>query len=145
MTEGKIAVDEDRSTPIFSPYSGRVTKLLAKPGDAVTTGQPLFVIEATDMVQTQNDFIAAVTAMNKAHSQFTLAEAVEKRHRDLYKDKAVALRELEQAQASLVAAKNDVRAAETALEAARNRLRILGRPTRKSRRSRIPERSVPRR
>ncbi len=126
VTEGKIAVDEDRSTPIFSPYSGRVTKLLGKPGDAVTTGQSLFVIEATDMVQTQNDFIGAVTAMNKAHSQLTLAEAVEKRHRDLYKDKAVALRELEQAQASLVAAKNDVRAAETALEAARNRLRILG-------------------
>jgi cobalt-zinc-cadmium efflux system membrane fusion protein len=24
LTEGKIAVDEDRSTPIFSPYSGRV-------------------------------------------------------------------------------------------------------------------------
>jgi len=24
ITEGKIAVDEDRSTPIFSPYAGRV-------------------------------------------------------------------------------------------------------------------------
>src|SRR6202023_2874101 len=41
-TEGKIAVDEDRSTPIFSPYAGRVTKLLARPGDSVTAGQPLF-------------------------------------------------------------------------------------------------------
>src|SRR5476651_1328359 len=28
VTEGKIAVDEDRSTPVFSPYAGRVTKLL---------------------------------------------------------------------------------------------------------------------
>src|SRR3954470_16020535 len=35
VTEGKIAVDEDHSTPIFSPYAGRVTKLLAKPGDHV--------------------------------------------------------------------------------------------------------------
>ena len=51
VTEGKIAVDETRSTPIFSPYSGRVTKLLAKPGDIVERGQPLFVLEATDMVQ----------------------------------------------------------------------------------------------
>src|SRR5882762_7670330 len=25
VTEGKIAVDEDRSTPVFSPYAGRVT------------------------------------------------------------------------------------------------------------------------
>jgi len=125
-TEGKIAVDEDRSTPIFSPYSGRVTKLFAKPGDQVERGQPLFVIEATDMVQAQNDFTAAATAVNKARSQFAVAETVEKRHRDLYRDKAVALRELEQAQVGLVAAQNDLRAAETALEAVRNRLRILG-------------------
>ncbi len=34
VTEGKVAVDEDRSTPVFSPYAGRVTKLLAQPGDA---------------------------------------------------------------------------------------------------------------
>ncbi len=26
VTEGKIAVDEDRSTPVFSPYAGRVTQ-----------------------------------------------------------------------------------------------------------------------
>jgi membrane fusion protein, heavy metal efflux system len=32
VTEGKIAIDEDRSTPVFSPYAGRVTKLLVKPG-----------------------------------------------------------------------------------------------------------------
>ncbi|MGA7349465.1 MAG: efflux RND transporter periplasmic adaptor subunit, partial [Pseudolabrys sp.] len=32
ITEGKIAIDEDRATLVFSPYSGRVIKLLAKPG-----------------------------------------------------------------------------------------------------------------
>src|SRR5262245_50013697 len=42
VTEGKIAVDEDRSTPIFSPYAGRVLKLFVKPGDTVTVGQPLW-------------------------------------------------------------------------------------------------------
>src|SRR5215204_7642331 len=46
VTEGKIAIDEDRSTPVFSPYAGRVTKLLARPGEVVAQGQPLFVIEA---------------------------------------------------------------------------------------------------
>ena len=51
ITEGKIAVDEDISTPIFSPYAGRVVKLLVKPSDRVERGQPLFVIEATDTVQ----------------------------------------------------------------------------------------------
>ena len=66
LTEGKIAVDEDRATLVFSPYSGRVIKLLAKPGDAVKAGQPLFVVEAPDMVQAQNDFISAISNLNKA-------------------------------------------------------------------------------
>jgi len=127
VTEGKIAVDEDRSTPIFSPYAGRVTKLLAKPGDEVQRGQPLFIVEATDTVQALNDFITAMTAMNKARSQLDVAKIVEKRHRELYEAKAVALKELEQAQVALVSAQNDMRSSETALEAARNRLRILGR------------------
>ena len=127
VTEGKIAVDEDRSTPIFSPYAGRVTKLLAKPGDQVQRGQPLFIVEATDTVQALNDFIIAMTAMNKARSQLDVAKIVEKRHRELYESNAVALKELEQAQVALVSAQNDMRSSETALEAARNRLRILGR------------------
>ncbi len=74
VTEGKIAVDEDQSTPVFSPYAGRVIKLLVRPGDSVTQGQPLFVIEAADTVQAQNDFIAAMTALNKARSALDLAQ-----------------------------------------------------------------------
>ena len=126
VTEGKIAVDEDRSTPVFSPYAGRVTRLLARPGDRVTQGQPLFVIEAADNVQSQNDFIAASTSMNKAKSQLDLAQIQDKRARDLYEGKAIPLKDSQQAQAALVTAQNDMRSAETALGAARNRLRILG-------------------
>src|SRR5215475_8749500 len=78
-TEGKIAVDEDRSTPIFSPYAGRVTKLLARPGDSVAAGQPLFMIEATDIVAAQNDFIAAISGLNKARSPLDDLRQVELR------------------------------------------------------------------
>jgi membrane fusion protein, heavy metal efflux system len=84
VTEGKIAVDEDRSTPVFSPYAGRVTKLLARPGDRVVQGQPLFVIEAADTVQAQNDFIAAMTGLNKARSALDLAQLQHKRAKDLF-------------------------------------------------------------
>jgi cobalt-zinc-cadmium efflux system membrane fusion protein len=126
-TEGKIAIDEDRSTPIFSPYAGRITKLLVRPGDGVAAGQPLFTVEATDMVQAQNDFITAVAGLNKARSQLNLAQIVERRNKDLYEGKAVALKEWQQSQNDLTAAQNDLRSAESALEAARNRLRILGR------------------
>ena len=126
VTEGKIAVDEDRSTPVFSPYAGRVTKLLARPGDSVTQGQPLFVIEAADTVQAQNDFITAMTGLNKARSALDLAQLQHKRAKDLFEGKAVPLKDFQQAEATLIQAQNDLRSTETALEAARNKLRILG-------------------
>src|SRR5664279_822696 len=116
VTEGKIAVDEDRSTPVFSPYAGRVTKLLARPGDRVTQGQPLFVIEAADNVQSQNDFIAAATSMNKAKSQLDLAQIQDKRARDLYEGKAIPLKDFQQSQATLIQTQNDLRSTQTALE-----------------------------
>ncbi len=126
VTEGKIAIDEERSTPVFSPYAGRVTKLLVRPGDAVTKGQPLFTIEAADTVQAQNDYIAAMTAMNKAKSALALAEIQDKRARDLFEGKAVPLKDTQQAQANLVQAQNDLRSSQTALDASVNKLKIFG-------------------
>jgi cobalt-zinc-cadmium efflux system membrane fusion protein len=126
-TEGKLAVNEDSSTPIFSPYAGRVIKLLVKPSDKVVRGQPLFVVEATDTVQGLNDFIAALSATNSARSKLNLAQIVEHRANDLYLGKAVPLKDWQQSQSDLTTAQNDMRTAETALEAAHNRLRILGR------------------
>ena len=41
---GQIAFNEDRSTPVYSPYSGRVVRLLAKAGDRVARGSALFEI-----------------------------------------------------------------------------------------------------
>jgi membrane fusion protein, heavy metal efflux system len=126
VTEGKVAVDEDRSTPVFSPYAGRVTKLFAKPGESLTQGQPLFTIEAADTVQAQNDFIAAMTSQNKAKSAVDLADIQFKRAKDLYEGHAVPLKDYQQAEATQVQAQNDMRSSVTALEAANNKLRILG-------------------
>ena len=127
LTEGKIAVDEDISTPIFSPFAGRVIKLLVKPSDTVVRGQLLFIVEAADTVQGLNDFVAALSALNSARSKLNLAQIVEKRQNDLYAGKAVPLKDWQQSQNDLTTAQNDMRSAETALEAVRNRLRILGR------------------
>src|SRR5450432_3423305 len=126
VTEGKIAVDEDKSTPVFSPYAGRVMKLLVRPGDSVTQGQPLFVIEAADTVQAQNDLIAAMTGLNKAKSAVDLAQLQDARAKDLFEGKAVPLKDYQQAEATQIQAQNDLRSTETALEASRNKLRILG-------------------
>lgn len=125
-TEGKITIDEDRATAIFSPYAGRVISLLAAPGDQVKKGQPLFVLEAADAVQFQNDFISALTTLNKAKSQLYLAEAQDKRMATLFSSNFAPVKDVQQAQAALAIAQNDVRTASTALQAMRNRLYILG-------------------
>lgn len=126
LTEGKIAINEDSSTPIFSPYAGRVTKLAAKPGEMVERGQPLFFIEAADMVQAQNDFAAAVAGVTKARSRVTITELIEKQNRSLHESRAGSLRDFQQAQADLAQANSELRTSEAALDAARNRLTILG-------------------
>ena len=123
---GRIAYNEDVSTLVLTPFSGRVVRLIAKVGDMVKRGDPLFEIDSPEVVAPQNDFIAAFTALNKARAQLNLAQIVEKRQRDLYEGRAVALKDFQQAENDLVAAQSDMRAAETALEAVRNRLRILG-------------------
>jgi cobalt-zinc-cadmium efflux system membrane fusion protein len=126
VTEGKIAINEDHATPIYPPYAGRVTRLLAKPGDTVQKGQPLFFIEAADMVAAQNDFLAAMSSINRAKSRVTITEIIEKQNRTLYESKAAPLRDFQTATADLAQARADLRTAESSLEAARNRLANLG-------------------
>jgi cobalt-zinc-cadmium efflux system membrane fusion protein len=124
---GQIAFNEDASTIVLTPFSGRVTRLIAKIGDQVKRGDPLLEIDSPEQVPPQNDYIAAETARNKARSQLDLARIAEKRVRDLYDGKAAPFKDLEQAEAKLAAAENDMRSADTAFEAAHIRLRILGR------------------
>jgi cobalt-zinc-cadmium efflux system membrane fusion protein len=123
---GQITFNEDSSTPVLTPFSGRVTRLIAKVGDHVKRGDPLLEIDSPEQVPPQNEFIAAQSARNKARSQLNLAQIVEKRARDLYEGKAAPFKDLQQAEAQLAAAQSDMRSTETAFEAARIRLRILG-------------------
>jgi cobalt-zinc-cadmium efflux system membrane fusion protein len=124
---GQIAFNEDASTVVLTPFSGRVVRLIAKVGDQVKSGDPLLEIDSPEQVPPQNEFIAAQTARNKAGSQLELARTVEKRARGLYEGKAAPFKDLQQAEAQLAAAENDMRSTETAFAAARIRLRILGR------------------
>ncbi|HUL42048.1 MAG TPA: efflux RND transporter periplasmic adaptor subunit [Burkholderiales bacterium] len=127
VTDGNIAINDETTTLVFSPYSGRVTRIIAKQGDFVKTGAPLMVVEASEFVQAQNDLINTVSALNTAQSQVTLARINENRQHQVYLAKGGALKDWQQSQAELTSAQSNVRAAEIAVAAVRNRLRILGR------------------
>ncbi len=125
-TDGRIAIDEDNTTPVFSPYAGRVIALHAKAGDKIQAGQPLFTIAASDMVQAQNEVVSAIAGLNKATSALRLAEINLSRARNLFEAKAGSQREFQIAEDTRNATVADKSAAEAALEAAKNRLRLLG-------------------
>ncbi len=126
-TDGVIATDDDLTTPVFSPYSGRVIKLLAKAGDDVAQGAPLFSVAATEFVQAQNDLITAAAAARTARAQLNLAQTNEKRQHDLYLAQGGALKDWQQSQVDLANAQGGLATTQIALLAVRNRLRILGR------------------
>ncbi len=126
VTEGNIAVDDNLTTPVFSHYSGRVIKVIARLGDVVEPGAPLFVIHASEFVQAQNDLITALANLQTARSQLSMAQTTEKRAHELYLAQGGALKDWQQAQTDLITAQNTVRADEIASHAVRSRLRILG-------------------
>jgi cobalt-zinc-cadmium efflux system membrane fusion protein len=112
VTDGSIALDDDLITPVFSPFSGHVSRIIAKLGDHVAKGATLMTVEATEFVQAQSDLVTA-------NAQFGLAQTNEKRQHELYDSQGAALKDWQQAQV-------DLATAEGALAAVRNRLHILG-------------------
>ena len=122
---GQLAFNEDTSTVVFPPFAGRVTKVLGKMGDEVDANTPLFEIDSPEVVQMQTEFIAALNAAEKARAQKLLTKRVLDRQTTLVSERAAAMRELDQAQADHAAAEADLRTAEGAVAAARNRIRVL--------------------
>jgi membrane fusion protein, heavy metal efflux system len=111
-TDGFIASDDELTTPVFSPFSGRVSRLIAKLGDVVKKGQPLMVVQASEFVQAQSDLATA-------KAQLRLAQTNESRLHELYQTRGAALKDWQQSQV-------DLATAEATLAAVHNRLRIAG-------------------
>src|SRR5215471_10124977 len=122
---GQIAFNEDASTVVLTPFSGRVTRLIAKIGEPVKRGDPLFEIDSPEVVQAQTDLIAAVQGVEKAKSQLVLAKSVLDRQTNLLTSRATAQREVDQARNDYAAAESDFATAQGALTAARNRVRVI--------------------
>ena len=127
VAEGRIAYNEDRSTPVFTPYNGRVVRTTARLGDTLAAGGTLFEIETTDLAGAANDLLSAADAANKARGTLDQARREEARQNSLFSARASSQRDVEQARVATAAAIADQRSAEATLAAARDKLRVLGR------------------
>lgn len=111
-TVGNIDFNQDSSLQVFSPYAGRITRLLAKAGDDVTKGQELFYIDSPDLSTAEGNLIQAA-------AQLELTTKALKRAQELFASKGAAQKDVEQAT-------SDHKTAEGNYEAARNAVRIFG-------------------
>jgi cobalt-zinc-cadmium efflux system membrane fusion protein len=122
---GQIAFNEDASTVVTTPFSGRVIRVLAKIGEQVKKGDPLFEIDSPEVVQAQTDLIAALHGRDKAQSALIIAQRQLERNNRLIVNKAISQRDADVSANDAASAESDFKTAEGTLTAARNRLRVI--------------------
>ncbi len=101
LTSGKISFDDLRVSHVFSPVSGRVTRILAQPGERVKKGAPLAVIESPDVGN-------AFADLGKADADLTAARHDLARQKELYEAHANSQKDYEAAQDNFAKAKAEM-------------------------------------
>ena len=109
---GTIDFDENVAVQVFSPYPGRIIRSFVEVGDDVRRGTALYTIDSPDLLQAESTLIAAAGAAELTSA--TLARA-----KDLFGHQGLAQKDYQQAV-------SDQMAAEGALNAARDAVRIFG-------------------
>jgi membrane fusion protein, heavy metal efflux system len=109
---GNIDFNQEMSVQVFAPFQGRIISLFAKAGDDVQKGTTLLTIDSPDLLEAESKLISAAGTLN------VTTRALE-RAKQLYEVQGVSQKDLDQAVA-------DQQAAEGALRAARDALRIFG-------------------
>jgi cobalt-zinc-cadmium efflux system membrane fusion protein len=103
-TTGTVAFDGDQSTQVLAPISGPVQRIFVEPGVHVTQGQALAVVSSPD-------FAAAVADFRKAQAEAQNTRRIAELDVQLFKNDAIARRDMEQAQTDAVSAEADREAA----------------------------------
>ncbi len=111
---GAVGYNLFRTTPVISQVGGPVSRVLVVPGEMVRAGEPLLYVQSPDYLQLRANFL-------KTRDAYRLAQTNYQRAQDLYAHKAIALRDLQQAESGRNQAQAD-------FQAARQALVILGLP-----------------
>ncbi len=101
LTSGKVAFDDARVSHVFSPVSGRITKIQAQPGQRVKKGDVLAVLESPDIGIASAD-------LRKAEADRIAAEHDLDRQKELLAAHATSQRDYEQAEDAFRKAKAEV-------------------------------------
>lgn len=109
---GIIDFDQDHAVQVFSPYQGRIGRMLVRAGDEVRKGQVLYTVQIPDLAQAASALIAAAGSLQVTTQTL-------KRAQDLAAAQSIPQKELQQNIA-------DQQAADGAYRAARKTLGLFG-------------------
>ena len=109
---GRLVWDENRTVRIYSPFAGRVVRIVAQPGERVAAGQALAYISSPDFGQAQAD-------AGKAVADYALAEKNFARVNELYENGVAPRKELAISEAEHARARSE-------LSRAQARVRLYG-------------------
>lgn len=102
---GRVTFDDLRVAHLFSPVTGRITKILAQPGQRVKKGDALCVIQSPDLGSAMSD-------LAKAQASLITAEKDWRRQKDLYEIHAASQRDYEAAHSTFLNAKAEMERAQ---------------------------------
>ena len=107
-----IEADPTRVVHVFAPAGGRIVEMKVRPWDHVEKGQTLAMLESSDLAR-------AVADYHKALVDNQVKQKALSRAQDLLEHKAIAEKDLEQAQ-------DDAEQAQAEVEAAREQIQVFG-------------------
>ena len=105
---GKVAYGEDHYSRISSPLQGRVLEVRAHLGEHVQAGSVLLVLDSQEIAQAYSEYAKEDSELHYATRAHELAK-------DLYENKALALKDLKQAENELIKARAEFRRAKERL------------------------------
>jgi cobalt-zinc-cadmium efflux system membrane fusion protein len=109
---GRLTWNEDKTVRIYTPFAGRVSRILVQPGDKVQAGQTLAIIASPDFGQAQAD-------ARRAQGDYALAQQNLARVKDLHEHGVAAAKDLDTTEA-------DYARAESEMQRTQARLKLYG-------------------
>jgi cobalt-zinc-cadmium efflux system membrane fusion protein len=125
VAPGRVAMNPNRVSRVLPPVGGRVLTVLVKFGDHVEQGQPLLTMDSPDSDAAVSAYLQAQSTERQTRGTFQKAETDFQRTTDLYEHKAVAEKDLLQAQNDLATAKSGYEIAQAVREQTWRKLQLL--------------------
>ncbi len=125
VAPGRVTPDPNRISRVLPAVGGRVLKVLVKFGDHVEQGQPLLTMDSPDGDAAVSAHLQAESSERQTRTALEKSDVDLRRARDLYEHKAIAEKDLLQAENDEATARSSYEIAQAVREQAWRKIQVL--------------------